>query len=395
MSFPPHPVGPGGAPVEPARQPAASVWSGPPRHRVPTGTGTVLAVVACTVVLVAVALVLASSLGSSSFAAVGLAALVPLGICLTGLWWVDRWDPEPKSFAALALLWGAGASVVVTLALNLPASWLLSAAAPGLDAELASAVVLAPVTEELAKGLGLLLVFWLARSHFDGPVDGIVYGGLVGAGFAFTENILYFSGARAEGGAELAAVFVLRGLMSPFAHVLFTAWTGFALGMAASRGRRRAWPAYFLLGLAPATAGHFLWNGGLALFFEDFFSFYFLLQVPLFLASIAAVWMLRRSERRLTEERLGDYARAGWFTEQEVAMLATGPGRRAAAAWARGRGAHRQMRAFTTTALRLAAVRHRILRGHHPERDRAEEHRLLEASLSQRGELLGLLAAGR
>ena len=53
------------------------------------------------------------------------------------------------------------------------------------------AVWLAPVTEETLKGLGVLLIYLFRRREFDGIIDGIVYAGLIGAGFAFSENILY------------------------------------------------------------------------------------------------------------------------------------------------------------------------------------------------------------
>ena len=58
----------------------------------------------------------------------------------------------------------------------------------------------APIVEEFAKGLGVFIIFVIARRAFDGPIDGIVYGGLVGAGFAFTENIQYFAISFIEGG---------------------------------------------------------------------------------------------------------------------------------------------------------------------------------------------------
>ena len=54
-------------------------------------------------------------------------------------------------------------------------------------------MVQAPIVEEVGKGLGLLLLFVTARRAFDGPVDGVVYGALIGAGFALTENIQYFA----------------------------------------------------------------------------------------------------------------------------------------------------------------------------------------------------------
>ena len=53
----------------------------------------------------------------------------------------------------------------------------------------------AGVVEELAKGLGVLLVFFVLKKYVNGPLDGIVLGLLTGVGFAFTENILYFGRA--------------------------------------------------------------------------------------------------------------------------------------------------------------------------------------------------------
>ncbi|MGL1654814.1 PrsW family glutamic-type intramembrane protease, partial [Vibrio parahaemolyticus] len=84
-----------------------------------------------------------------------------------------------------------------------------------------SSVVQAPIVEEIAKGLGLLLLYAGARRYLDGPVDGIVYGALIGAGFAFTENIQYFAVSFIEGGTvQVVSVFFLRAVLSPFAHVM-------------------------------------------------------------------------------------------------------------------------------------------------------------------------------
>ena len=77
-----------------------------------------------------------------------------------------------------------------------------------------------------------------------------------------------------------------------------------------------------------AMALHALWNGSAV--FGDFFMLYLTLQVPLFVGFILGIIALRREEARLTRSRLGDYAAAGWFTSQEVDMLATGAGRKAA-----------------------------------------------------------------
>lgn len=373
-------------------------WTGPgPRTPVPAparrGGGALalaLALAACTAVLLAVAWFLGLVFGPGTVLWLGALAMAPLLLCLLGLRWVDRWDPEPRALLALGLLWGAGASVAGSLLVGDVFMSLFFDPAGRLGMDLFGAVVQAPIVEELAKGAGVLLVFWINRAHFDGPIDGIVYGGIVGAGFAFTENILYFGSSHLDPQApgELVSVFVLRGLFSPFAHVMFTAWTGFALGLCAARGRRGRWPLYLLMGLLPAMAGHFLWNGGVGIFFDDFLSFYFLLQVPLFAASIVAVLLLQRAERKLTELRLGDYRRSGWFTDAEVAMFATRAGRRRARRWAAGIGRTRQMRQFTATAMNLAAVRQRIAAGHAAGPDYAREIALLHESHRQRTQLV-------
>ena len=45
------------------------------------------------------------------------------------------------------------------------------------------------------RALFLLLLLWWRRHELDGILDGIVYAGMVGIGFAFVENILYLAAA--------------------------------------------------------------------------------------------------------------------------------------------------------------------------------------------------------
>jgi RsiW-degrading membrane proteinase PrsW (M82 family) len=132
------------------------------------------------------------------------------------------------------------------------------------QAQVFGTVVGAPVVEEIAKGTGVLLIFLLRRRAVDGPVDGIVYAAVVAAGFAFTENVLYFVQYR----EALSQVFVARAIYSPFAHVTFTACTGIALGLA-SRRSAAAWVVLFPVGLVAAMALHALWNGSAVLGASD------------------------------------------------------------------------------------------------------------------------------
>ena len=374
---------PRAAPTRGAGDPLHPVWNRPPRRR---RVLDVLLVLVAALVVAGVLLVLSLSLGPSAFVLCGILALVPLGICLLGLRWIDRWDPEPRGALLFAFLWGAGASVAVTLLLGTYVVELLGDALTTTSTDVIGPVLQAPLVEEFAKGLGVLILVYTRRSHFDGPVDGIVYAGTVAAGFAFTENILYFGSAVMDSGnaGALVGVFVLRGLFSPFAHVMFTALLGFVLGYALTRGGGNARIlGAFVLGLLPAIAGHMLWNGGTILLFDNFFRFYFVVQVPLFVAAVGAVVLLRRAEQRLTEARLGDYAQAGWFTPEEVQMLATRPGRSRALAWAQSVGAKEDMRAFIRTGSRIAYTRQRMLGGRR-DGDYVAEERALLAEVSQR-----------
>ncbi|MSR97713.1 PrsW family intramembrane metalloprotease [Arthrobacter sp. BL-252-APC-1A] len=381
-------------------QPAGQVpeLSVPSPARGTTGILNVLLITAAGIVLVLVGLFLFATLGSEAFILCGVLALIPLGICLLGLHWIDRWEPEPRGALVFAFLWGAGVSVAITLLLGGAVNEVLVVLLPLTPADVITTVIQAPLVEEAAKGLGVLLLVFVRRSHFDGPLDGIVYAGVVGAGFAFTENILYFSAALFEAGGvglQLGFVFVLRGLFSPFAHVLFTAAIGLSLGIAVRKPGAWRIVVGFLAGLAAAVAGHMFWNGGMALVADDFFVFYFLLQVPLFALAVGGVTWLRRQEQRLTRQRLGEYAAAGWFTPAEVNLLSTPAGRRRALHWAGAFGAKAPMRTFIREATHLALTRQQLVNGRDLEKNLQREHLLLAALTRTRTSLLSVTAAGR
>ncbi len=313
-----------------------------------------------------------------------LLAIFPLALVFFGIHLIDRWEPEPKGLVAFAIAWGAIAAIALTLGVDL-----LITLAVGLRPEEIGAVIQAPIIEEIAKGLGILVIFLMGRRTFDGPVDGIVYGALIGAGFAFTENIQYFAVSLLDGGtAQLTATFFVRGLLSPFAHAMFTSLTGFAMGLAARRhARTGSVVGAGLLGIVGAMLLHGFWNG--SAMFADFLFLYIILQVPLFIGFIIAIIALRREEARVTRERLSEYAAAGWFTPQEVTMLGTRAGRKAGLAWAAQlRGDRRPlMRALIKDATALAAVRQRALTGRDPLAAQ-DEHALLTRTRATRAALL-------
>jgi RsiW-degrading membrane proteinase PrsW (M82 family) len=331
---------------------------------VAAAVGIAFGVVAVAVVL----LYLISALGTTGVAIAAVAALIPFVLVLMTIRWVDRWEPEPRAALVFAVLWGAGVAVSVALLFDLGVQIAVGVTG-GRPDDFVQSVVQAPLVEEGAKGFGVLLLFWVNRRHFDGPVDGIVYAASVAAGFAFTENILYFGRVLVENGigAEFVFTFVVRGIFSPFAHVLFTSCTGYAIGKAAERGGSAgAGFGAYLLGLIPAVLLHALWNGGLSLA-ADTAEYYLFVEVPIFLGAVAVVLVVRARERGITRARLAEYASAGWFTQQEVALISTPGGRRQAMRWADAQRDPRDKKAamnrLIRDATRLGHARQRLMKG--------------------------------
>lgn len=325
-------------------------------------TNIILLCVLALVTLVTLAF-FAISIGANVFLICGALALIPLAICIATLMWIDRWEPEPKTALLFGFCWGAGMAVITTLVIGSWVQPLLMTTNPTADADMVGAVIQAPLVEELCKGAGVLLLFFLRRRTFDGPIDGVVYAGMIAAGFAFTENILYFGQALSESDGAvggLVGIFIMRGLMSPFAHVMFTATLGVCVGYAARNGGTLMVLGAWVVGLVPAMLLHGLWNGT-AFLGGNFFVAYVVLQVPLFILSIVGIILLRRSEAKLTRKRLSEYVPSGWFTQQEVPMLATGSGRRRALIWSKTFAAGPIMKEFIRLATRLAFTRQRLL----------------------------------
>ncbi len=182
------------------------------------------------------------------------AGVIPMLIYPLFLYWMDRYEKEPAGLLIAVFLWGfvpaAIFSLISQLILEVPL-YLLDGTSETVD--LVGSIVVAPITEEIFKGLAVLAIFLLWRNEFDGVFDGIIYGGLVGFGFAAIENVLYFL----EGGVELV---ILRGVVFGLNHAFFTSLTGIGLGIA--RHARRAWARLLapLIGLAAAVVMHSLHN---------------------------------------------------------------------------------------------------------------------------------------
>ena len=321
-------------------------------------------------------------------------AALPLLVVVPTFLWLDRYEAEPTRMLILAFAWGAVCAPAGALFLNTGIAIAVRLAGAE-DPDLETAVFGAPFVEEGLKGFGVLLIVLLRRREFDGVVDGIVYAGLVGAGFAFSENIIYLGREFVEYGQQgLTELFILRCIMGPFAHPLFTAFTGIGLGLAVAV-MRSAWSRVLVAlgGFLLAALLHGIWNLSAAT--GHLIGAYVLFQVPLFLCFVALVIGLRYREGRLIRTYLSQYADAGWLSHQEVAMLSSLPARRQARIWANqqgGRAAVASMRAFQDAASDLALLRARMVRGSAERDAAARESTLLESIVAHRRAFVGNLA---
>ncbi len=317
------------------------------------------------------ALVLLGSGAPGALAVGTLLAALPVGPLVAVFLWLDRYEPEPRALIVTALGWGALVATAGALVLQT-----LDRFAFGRPESLSAAVV-APFSEEAMKALFVLLLVVARRHVIDGVLDGIVYAGMVGIGFAFTENILYLAAAYmggegiGPGGIGAAtATFVVRGVFSPFAHPLFTAAFGIGIGYAVVT-RSRFWRvAAPVLGYAVAVTAHALWNG--AAYYgggQAFVLTYLLLMVPAFLLVAGLAAWARYREGQMLARSLTDAAHRGYLAPYEVPWLVRIAGRRAARAHARRIGGEpglQAMREYQQQAIELGFLHDRVLRGTAP-----------------------------
>lgn len=190
-------------------------------------------------------------------------AFVPALLAAVVLWWLDRYEKEPPWLLSVLVLWGAVPTVALSLATQLVLDVPLSALwGSSVLYEAAQLSVIAPLTEESFKALILLVVYLFYRAEFDGVMDGILYGALVGLGFSLVENVLYFVQSLQEGGwSGWGATVALRVGLYALNHALFTACTGVGFGAARGARGRVGRALYPLLGWAAAVGLHALHNG--------------------------------------------------------------------------------------------------------------------------------------
>ena len=281
------------------------------------------------------------------------APLVGFGIVQAMLYvffirFVDAYERESLLYVIPVFVWGFTVAVFIALVFNALFAFTVTTISTEQAASFLTAVVGAPVIEECAKGLALLIAFAIAYAiarrrgaiEFSGVMDGIVYGSAVGFGFAIAEDLLYYVQAGPE-------TFVVRRIFGGFAHAAFTSLTGIGIGLIPWVRFRFLKVLLPMLGLTGAIMLHALFNFTATLLGP--LVYLGLFAVTLFYISLIVLWLA--VERRIIRSELRDEVSVGTITSEEYEILPTYFRRKAfylrlifsgrLGAWRRARKAHK------------------------------------------------------
>ena len=291
--------------------------------------------------LYGVALVLVLTIDGADVLSRGMMAVIagfPLLVVTAVLGWVDRLAPLRARYKVLAVVWGVGIAGGASLLVNsgLQRDILLYTGDPA-GTDWWTAVVVAPFAEEFFKGLGVVVILLLGRHRLCSVLSGLALGGLVGAGFAFIENIEYFSAAASQGSTVLGMTVFARGVLSPFIHPMATSLTGAAVASALLvRAGGWGWAWRLVAGYGAAVGIHALWNqlaSG-----ELWLATYVIIEVPLFAAWLVILVIWSSRQVRTISAGLEPYVETRWISPAELRMVTTPFGRKYSQRWARGIG---------------------------------------------------------
>ncbi len=171
-----------------------------------------------------------------------IAGWLPILVYVFILYHADRYEKEPKSLLVAAYLWGSLPAIIVAIAVRiffqLPVDLLGPQAVEAVRAGLVS-----PLIEEALKGIAIIAILLRYRLEFDDVLDGIIYGAMVGFGFAMTGNTISYIGAfLLRGFAGLSTTIFIEGILYGLNHGLYSAIFGAGLGYARlTRNRRKGW----------------------------------------------------------------------------------------------------------------------------------------------------------
>ncbi len=238
------------------------------------------------------------------------------------LYWLDRYEKEPKALLGAVFFWGfviaAGGAFIINTIGGLGV-YLFTESESATDFMTGS--VIAPIVEESLKGLAVLIVFLFFRKEFDSILDGMIYGGIAALGFAATENAFYIydKGFAESGWSGFWFLVFVRVILVGWQHPFYTAFTG--IGLALNRISRNGLVKFVapFAGWGVAVLTHSFHNtfagmiGGL----EGLAAGTFLDWSGWFVMFIFTIWMIAR-EGKLLPKHLQEEVAAGRMTAAQL-----------------------------------------------------------------------------
>ncbi|MCL2783161.1 MAG: PrsW family intramembrane metalloprotease, partial [Propionibacteriaceae bacterium] len=320
----------------------------------------------------------------------------------------DRWRPSTPSMKLFALLWGACAATFFAIIINSWMSTLLAGSPSGPDmAGNAAAVFVAPFVEEACKATVLFLLVMAMRRRMCSVLQMIGLSGLAAAGFAFTENIIYYVRLYCEASltpgidatAYLHQMVLLRGVYTSFGHPLFTMMTAFGLIIGLRQRSKLVRIICPLTGYLVAALLHMCFNG-LASFLDDYTV---LVRMGVMVIIFVIVWLFGQfmAQRRIIAWRLDDYVRMGWLRDRDPVVYSAAMTRLklTVAGWLRGWRIGKATVRLMSDVTELAYLRHGLVTGTVDAGVVGREHELVVDAKALRGiaidEVVGLRVVPR
>lgn len=151
------------------------------------------------------------------------------------VYWLDRYEKEPLLLLGCVFIWGAvvaaGSAFIINTLLGVGIFIFTNSE---VATDLATGSLIAPLIEEILKGLAVFGIFLFFRREFDSVLDGIIYAGITALGFSATENTyyIYSYGFSQSGWSGLFSLTFIRIILVGWQHPFYTSFFGIGLALA-------------------------------------------------------------------------------------------------------------------------------------------------------------------
>lgn len=160
----------------------------------------------------------------------------------------EKKNKEKNKYLLYSLIWGLIPSVLLSFVTNMFFYKRIEIKYSENISNFLTSVVIAPIFEEIYKILGIFLTI----SKIDEIEDGIIYGSMIGLGFAISENIFY-SVEYAENLEQKISLTLVRQITSTIIHITSSGILG--LGISMFKNKKKKILYYFYKGIIK-HAGH-------------------------------------------------------------------------------------------------------------------------------------------